>query len=79
MSARDLARMVQEGLQKLPIAERQEFFALVSPLQAADRKAIPEDESVVIWPDQQARLTEILGDKVLSFNPVLEERETSRW
>lgn len=85
MSARDLARIVQEGLKKLPLEEQRQFFTLMSPLEPRvasslrlDGKA-RADEPSVQWPDQEARLREILGEKVLSFNPVLEERERSLW
>ena len=78
MSARDLARIVQAGLQELPPEEQRAFFALVSPLRFHE-KEVKDEGASVNWPDQEARLREILGDKILSFNPVLEERETSRW
>lgn len=75
MSARDLAAKVREEMRLLSLDEQARFPGMVSSMRPSGR---PPARSLkpVVWENRQSRLKQIFGDKVLSGNLVLEERES---
>ncbi len=85
------AQLAKE-LAALPQAERVEVLrAALRDLDPSSREAVerlllemelsaPSSRPLQLkWPDFEARLKRIFGDKVLAGNAVLEERESYRW
>lgn len=75
MSARDLAAKVREEMRLLPVDEQARFLGMISSMRPAGILAVRPAKPLA-WENRQKRLRQIFGDKVLSNNLVLEERES---
>ena len=72
MSARDILKQIRE----LSPRERERLFKSAKKLQPKPAKRSQRDNQRVKWPDIEARMTRIFGNRMFP-NAVLLEREES--